>query len=173
MRFKTFGPFPINANIECKSEDLAKKFNAAQPELNEASGVYIFAYTKENALQPIYVGKAQRQSFGSRIAQHLNGMRFAEFLDDRAGTLSIFLIARVDDKDHFLRAKVDADEELTIISELEFSLIGTCASLNENLLNLHRLKHPEKVHVPGYLGSKPDASDTSACDLAKMLHKGV
>ena len=171
MRFRTFGPFHVNADIENKSDDLGTKFNAAKEGLNNASGVYIFAYREKGRLIPIYVGKAQRQSFGSRIAQHLNGLKFADFLDDRAKKLNIFLIARVDEKDEFLFAKVAAEDEFTIISELEFSLIGSCIAVNPDLLNFHKLKHPDEVHVPGYLGSIPDSTDLSACELASMLRK--
>lgn len=170
MRFRTFGPFVVNADIPNKSEDLGRKFNAAKEGLNDASGVYIFAYRGEHLLIPIYVGKAQKQSFGSRIAQHLNGLKFADFLDDRARELNIMLIARVNLEDKFLFVKVAEEDEFTIISELESSLIGECASVNRNLLNLHKLKHPEAVHVPGYL-STPDSEDLSARELARMLCK--
>jgi len=169
MRFRTFGPFLVNANIQNKSDDLGNKFDGAKAGLNDASGVYIFAYRKEGQLIPIYVGKAQRQSFATRISQHLNGLKFADFLGNPAGTLNIFLIARVDTQDEFLFTKVAAEDEFTIISELEFSLIGSCAAINPELLNLHKLKHPEDIQVPGYLGSIPDSTDTPACELARML----
>jgi hypothetical protein len=173
VRFKTFGPFLVNADIQNKSDDLAVQFDSAKKGLNNASGVYIFAYKQNGMLVPIYVGKAQKQSFGSRIAQHLNGLKFAEFLDDRAKELSIFLVARVDENDSFLIAKVAADDEFTIISELEFSLIGSCAAVNPRLLNLHSLKHPEVVHMPGYTSPITDSGDRSARALASMLNKEI
>jgi hypothetical protein len=169
--FKTFGPFQINAEIECKSDDLGIKFNSAHQNLNDASGVYIFAYEGVGSLIPLYVGKAQRQSFATRIAQHLNSGKFSAFLDDHAKKLQIILIARVNGDNKCMRAKVDADEEFSVVSELECSLIGSCAAVNPRLLNLNVLKHPELLRVPGYLGDGPNDLDTSAVTLAKMLRK--
>ena len=91
MKFQTYGPFSVPMNEELKADLLAKQFNKKKGHLNEASGVYIFI----NGGLPVYVGKAEKDSFGTRIPNHFNRPHNPKLkeLFDRKAQVSLLLIA--------------------------------------------------------------------------------
>ena len=167
MKFQTYGPFPV-PNEELKGDNLAKQFNDAKQRLNDSSGVYIFI----SGGLPVYVGQAQKRSFGARIPDHFNkphnqGLRNS--LADPKAQASLLLIALAKDNGDLREAEKNKASHHSAIHRLEESLIGACLAVNPKLFNVSSKGFYRDTHVPGYLNSPSGERDKSAKSLAKLL----
>ena len=161
-------------NIKNKMDQLSKSFNDAEPGLNDASGVYIFAKEVDEKLIPIYVGQTQKDSFGGRIPHHFNqpaNQKLADCWNDPFAEVKLFLIALLNGADHFENAREDTES----IVRLEDLLIGSCFEVNRDLFNVTGVRFYREIRVPGYLNSRPGEEDygDSAVSLAMMLQKNM
>ena len=172
MKFQTYGPFSVPMNEELKADLLAKQFNKKKGHLNEASGVYIFI----NGGLPVYVGKAEKDSFGTRIPNHFNrphNPKLKELFDHKA-QVSLLLIALAKENGDDLRiAETNKAGHHSAIHQLEESLIGACLAVNPDLFNVSSVGFYRDTHVPGYLNTVPEdkIKFPAASALAKLLHQ--
>lgn len=173
-RFVTMGPFDLARTRGFLDAQALQKIWTGDPALEKAIGVYVIASKNGKNLLPLYVGKSNR-SFGSRLNKHSIFTTLAKNYpkDD----LCIFLIARVttargDYKTATRKVVRDGVElqKLKSIDRLEFALIGTCLTLNKNLLNEQNKKFLEGLDVPGYLPNNGRYADHSATALSRMLY---
>jgi hypothetical protein len=151
---------------------LAKQFNKQRERLNEASGVYIFI----NGGLPVYVGQAQKRSFGSRIADHFNkphNPKLKEWFGDRKAQVSLLLIALEKGNGDLRKAETSKAGHHSAIHRLEESLIGACLAVNPKLFNVSSVGFYRDTHVPGYLNTvTEDKTNFPAANaLAKLLHQ--
>ncbi len=172
MKFQTYGPFSVPMNKVNKSDELAKQFNEKREHLNEASGVYIFI----NGGLPVYVGQAQKRSFGARIADHFNkphNPKLKEWFGDPKAQVSLLLIALAKENGDLRKAEANKAGHHSAIHRLEESLIGACLAVNPDLFNVSSVGFYRDTHVPGYLNTVPeDQINFPAADaLAKVLHQ--
>jgi hypothetical protein len=173
VRFQPYGPFRVPLNEELKAYLLAKQFDMKKEHLNEASGVYIFI----SGGLPVYVGQAQKRSFGARISDHFNrphNRELKNIFEDTKGQVSLLLIALAKDNGDDLRiAETNKAAHCSAIHKLEESLIGTCLAVNPRLLNVSSVRFYRDTHVPGYLNTVPqDKIDFAAANaLAKLLRQ--
>jgi hypothetical protein len=113
-------------------------------------GVYVFGIRAGKGWKPLYVGQATKQTFKTRIGQHVgtNG-DFNKMLSAiKKGTPVLFLIGRVG-KGRRSRGAIDA---------LELDFINYAFGRNKNLHNDRRIKKPQYA-IEGF-GSrgKPQAN---------------
>ena len=174
MKFLPFGPFSIPLEVSEKSTALAKLFDEVSTDLNHAPGVYIFIDDKSGL--PVYVGQAQRRSFGSRLADHFNkphNSQLSEFLGASGTQASLLLLALATDNDVLRRANRTTIAHHQIIHRLEVLLIKDCLAVNQNLFNASSVNFFRYTRIPGYLNTVPqDMEKFPAADvLYKMLRR--
>jgi hypothetical protein len=171
MNFQTYGPFAV-PDEKNKSDRLADQFNNAKERLNEASGVYIFI----DGNLPLYVGQAQKRSFGARIADHFNkphNRGLENRLEDLKAQASLLLIALANSNGELRKAETNKAGHHYAIHRLEESLIGACLAANPKLYNLSSVRFYKDTHVPGYLNtvSEDRMKFPAAKALARLLHQ--
>ncbi len=142
-----------------------------------AIGVYVIAVKQGRKLLPLYVGKSNR-GFANRLNRHSIFSDIPKQYDGKS--LFLFLIARVtSEREEYRTARPTVvktalgerrgSQKLRTIDELEFALIGTCLSINPNLLNKHEKSFLNSLRVPGYRNDSDQDLDQSARSLRDML----
>lgn len=138
MNFSTYGPFVLEELASPGPEKLFDAIQAARPDLQLQYGIGVYIFASRNAvghLIPWYVGKTKNE-FGKRLIQHIRSGKFEELISE-VGQLSLFLIAHVTNSGKIRKATQRTKDSAGIkaINQLEFALIGSCLSMNPNLLN--------------------------------------
>jgi|SRR5665213_1462887 len=169
-RFETFGPYSIKRiNGHVAADDLRAFWSSLQEQekgLAEAIGVYIIAAkTRGSNAKPWYVGKTDR-GFRKRIDQH---WKLFATLADRApiGDLQLYFLARVTSSKGSFRKP--GKDDLPSVGRLETMLIGSCLTLNEEVINQKKKGFYKELLVPGYFGDEGTARSPAAKSLSSLL----
>ena len=115
--------------------------------LSEACGCYIFAIRNGGNYRPMYVGKAEIQSFARRFLGQDHG-RLLTNLSEKKGTLVVLLLAALTSGGKFKKAPKRPPQEIHV---LESMLIGWALRKNPKLLNIHGTTLLRDMYVPGVI----------------------
>lgn len=108
-------------------------------------GVYVFGVKAAKGVKPLYVGQTKRQTFKTRIDQHIKGGKFNSMLrSTKKATVLLFLVGRVG----------QGKRSNGSINELELDLINHAFARNPSLHNERGIKRP-KYRIHGLGPGKP------------------
>jgi len=164
--FDAYGPFTLHTHDEAGIDKLYDDIRADETDnLENGIGIYIIALRANGKLLPCYAGRTQ-DGFGTRLKQHFDKGKF-EDLNNEA-LLDIFLIARTTPQGRVITKEEATGRDLLFIEQLEQKLIGRCAELNEDLLNVHYRSGQKNFYVAGFQDGKAKRSPAAEC-LGKLL----
>ncbi len=172
MNYKIFGPYEIPLGLgefkrRIDKDDIAEFWNAVDPGLIDACGIYVFSIKTKSKEKPWYVGKAQKQTFKRECFTHHKLVCYHEALEKSKGIPMMYFVPRIRNKGNFSKptSSKTGYPDMNFVEQL-FIELGF--NKNKDIRNKKGTKNPEKLVIDGFYNHK-DRRNKSVKQLYRLM----
>jgi len=154
--FEVIGPLEIPTDGDLIPKEAVRDFWAAQGNLAEARGCYVFALRTGGGVMPVYVGRATNTFKQECFAAHKLAYHYLPALERNVGTPVMFFVKQI------------SRRNISMVAKLEDFLIQIALEKNPELSNIART-HRETFRIHGVHNSGPGKPSKDALAFRQAM----